>query len=116
MDWKTTPNIQRALKMRIEAYRMKQGAKKLEQEADKILMPMFVIHDEKAIKDPIYGNFNYVPASTTTSLDKDKLKQSLAIHGVATDIITTCFSEATKGGKRSEYIKYAPIKEKKGEI
>ena len=78
-------------------------------------MPMLIIHDEKSIKDPIYGNFNYIPASTTSSVNKDKLKQSLVTHGVSTDTINTCFTEATKVSKRVEYIKYAPNKEKKGE-
>ncbi len=99
------PEIQMAIAQRVRATQLIAEAEALKESADTILYAAMETYEVKKIFSD-YGEFQKVDPSTSSRLDKDRLREHLVNAGVAAGVVGSCFEKATKAESRKGYIKF----------
>ncbi len=99
------PEIQMAIAQRVRATQLEAEAGALKESADKVLYGAMETYEVKKIFSD-YGEFQKIDPSTSSRLDKDRLREHLVNAGVTSVIVGSCFEKATKMESRKGYIKF----------
>ena len=110
MDPEIQQQLESALMLRAELYTTEKAIKSQVEECKANMESLLAKAGLKTIKHETYGAATWTESSRS-SLNKDKLKESLFKQGVDTDIITRAIGEATTTS-HSAYVKYTPVKSK----
>ena len=71
------------------------------------LMNLMKTHRYSTVSDELFGSITYVQTSRE-SINKDRLKQELAIAGVPVDVIVSAFKSASSSTDQ-EFVKYNKV-------